>query len=189
MSETAGLASFPQNLVRWRQRRGMTASALARAAQVSKSTISELERGNGNPSFDTIWSLAKALNVSLGALFASPVARDDTEHRILANAPVLTRDADHFTVQLMASWQSTGEVELCVVSLAPHARRSSAGNAPGVMERVVCLEGPVEVGPEGRLTSLWPGDMLAFRADQPHVYQAGEHAVRMVVVQQYPVMP
>lgn len=168
----------------------MSVSSLARESGVSKSTISELERGIGNPSLDTLWALAKCLHVSLGALFMVQSGRGDTELRRLVEARVLARDGDQFIAQIMASWSTNGgEVELSIVTLAPGASRNSRGNAPDVVERAICVQGRVSVGPEGRDVLLEPGDMLTFRADQPHVYRAFDEPSRIVVVQQYPAMP
>src|ERR1022692_2726565 len=52
-----------RNLRRWRMTREMTLSALAEQAGVAKSTVSLIERGQGNPSIDTVWALAAALGV------------------------------------------------------------------------------------------------------------------------------
>ncbi|MCK6065862.1 MULTISPECIES: XRE family transcriptional regulator [Microbacterium] len=174
------------NLRQWRERRGLSVSALAREAGVSKSTVSELERGHGNPSLDTIWALAKTLHVSLGALFVGHTEGDGSELKRLADAPVIAHESTTYVAQLMAGWRSSGEVELAVVTLAPHALRHSKGNAAGVIERVVCVNGPVDVGPVGATSRLHQGDMLMFPADQAHVYEAGENGARLVVVQQYP---
>lgn len=189
MDDPRPLSPLADNLRVWRQRRGMSVSALARAAEVSKSTVSELERGNGNPSLDTLWSLAKSLNISLGALFMPSSGRSDAELCRLVEAPVIASDGEGYVAQLMAGWLPKGEVELSVVTLAPGAERNSAGNAPDVVERVVCASGRVEVGPVGREQVLEEGDMLTFRADQPHVYRASDRGGRLVVVQQYPPMP
>ncbi|MCS3427382.1 helix-turn-helix domain-containing protein [Leucobacter aridicollis] len=186
MKESQQSSPLAANLRKWRERRGMSASALAREAGISKSTVSELERGNGNPSLDTLWSIAKTLNVSLGSLLADPGSIGDSEIRRLTDAPVIARDGDDFVAQLMAGWHGDGEVELSVVSLAPNALRSSRGNAAGVIERVLCASGLVEVGPEGAGHLLEPGDMLTFRADQPHFYRAREGGGQLFVVQQYP---
>lgn len=190
MPEALPLSPLASNLRMWRTRRGMTVSSLARQAGVSKSTISDLERGNGNPSLDTLWALAKSLHVSLGAFFMAPTGQGDMELRRLVEAPVIAREGDAFIAQLMAGWQTRGgEVELSVVSLAAGATRNSQGNAPDVVERAVCVSGRVSIGPQGREVMLQPGDMLTFRADQPHVYRAFDEDVRLVVVQQYPAMP
>jgi transcriptional regulator with XRE-family HTH domain len=68
-TNASALQAVAGNLQKWRVRRGMSVSALARAAGVSKSTISELERHSGNPSLDTLWALARALEIPLGFLF------------------------------------------------------------------------------------------------------------------------
>lgn len=47
-----------------------TIEELARKAHVSAGRISQIERGLANPSFETLWRLATALEVPLGALFA-----------------------------------------------------------------------------------------------------------------------
>lgn len=189
MNNAPPLPPLADNLRIWRVRRGMSVSALARDSGVSKSTVSELERGIGNPSLDTLWALARTLHVSLGTLFMAASGRGDAELARLVEAPVIARDGDAFVAQLLAGWpMDGGEVELSVVTLAPGAVRNSQGNAPDVIERAVCVEGPVGVGPVGRETVLDVGDMLTFRADQPHVYRAVAGPARLVVVQQYPAM-
>ena len=180
------LSPLAVNLRKWRERRQISLSALARDAGVSKSTVSELERGNGNPSLDTIWALAKTLHVSLGALFTTEQEGSGIEVRRIADTPVIAREGTHYIAQLLAGWRSNGEVELSVVTLATRAVRNSKGNAAGVVERVVCVAGPVEVGPVGATSRLERGDMMMFPADQPHVYEAGDAGALLVVVQQYP---
>lgn len=171
----------------WRIRRGMTLSGLARAADISKSTISELERGHGNPSLDTLWSLARTLNVPLGAFFVNNQSKSEADVRRLAEAPVIASDGEDYVAQIMAGWQSRGEVELVIVTLASGARRNSRGNAPGVVERALCVKGEVEVGTVGgRSAVLREGDIMTFAATPPHYYWAPNGPGRLVVVQQYP---
>jgi transcriptional regulator with XRE-family HTH domain len=186
MTESQPSSPLANNIRQWRLRRGMSVSALAREAGISKSTVSELERGNGNPSLDTLWALAKTLNVSLGGLFIGQAGVGETEFKRLIEAPVIARDGNAFVAQLMAGWRNSGEVEVSIVSLAANAKRDSRGNAPGVVERVICIDGVVEVGPDGGAMVLERGDMLTFRADQPHHYHARENGGQLVVVQQYP---
>jgi transcriptional regulator with XRE-family HTH domain len=186
MSPNQPLSPLSKNLRKWRLRRGLTASGLARAANISKSTVSELERGNGNPSLDTLWALAQTLNVSLGTLFSGAPSRVDAGVLRLGDASVMASDGEAFVARLLASWPSRGEVELAIVDLAAGARRDSHGNAPGVLERAVCVEGIVEVGTAGQSSVLNPGDMMTFAADQPHFYQPVGGPGRLAVVQQYP---
>ncbi len=173
------------NLQKWRVRRGLSVSALARAAEVSKSTISELERGVSNPSLDTLWAIAKSLNVSLGALFVDPGVQEPAVRRY-ADAPALTAEDQAHQAKLLLGWHARGEIEIAFVSLERGTRRESPGNAPGVIERVVCVRGEVDVGLTDNYATLGVGDLITFRADRPHFYHAPRGSAELVVVQQYP---
>lgn len=189
MNSSTFLPPLSRNLRKWRLRRGLSASALARAANISKSTVSELERGQGNPSLDTLWSLARALDVALGAFFVEPEVSGETRVLRLANASVIAKDGDRYSAQLLANWPGGGDVELAIITLKAGARRDSKGNSPGVLERAVCVSGTVEVGAGEGSDVLEVGDMTTFAADQKHFYRAVNGAARLVVVQQYPRSP
>jgi transcriptional regulator with XRE-family HTH domain len=53
-----------------REQRGATQEALAHEAGVTTGTLSLIERGQSNPAFGTIKSIARALNVPLSELVA-----------------------------------------------------------------------------------------------------------------------
>lgn len=57
--------NLSSNLKALRSKRGLSQAALSVKANVFLDGISKLERGIGNPSLDTLSSLADALNVSL----------------------------------------------------------------------------------------------------------------------------
>lgn len=185
-TDGAPISPLSENLRLWRQRRGLSLSALAAKANLSKSVVSELERGNGNPSLDTLWSLARTLNISLGSFFEAPTGKPEVELLRLADAPVMVEEGDDFRAQLLSLWRPSGEVELCVMVLGDRAKRNSQGNAPGIVERAICIEGRVHVGTEQGSAELEPGDMFVFAADQPHFYHAIGGPARLVTVQQYP---
>lgn len=54
-----------------------TIEELALKAHVSAGRISQIERGLANPSFETLWRLATALEIPLGSLFAGNDAEQD----------------------------------------------------------------------------------------------------------------
>src|SRR4029450_4747811 len=51
-----------------RERHGISLAELARRANLAKSTLSQLEAGVGNPSIETVWALALALDVPFSRL-------------------------------------------------------------------------------------------------------------------------
>src|ERR1700677_2097744 len=66
-----------RNLRRWRRTRELTLTALYKQAGVAQSTVSLIERGQGNPSIDTVWALAAALGVPFASLFHDEPPTDD----------------------------------------------------------------------------------------------------------------
>src|SRR5215203_2834778 len=73
--DEAGAAShLARNLVNLRRTRGLTQDGLARDAAVPRSTIANLESGEGNPSLAVLVKVAGALAVPIDELLASPRA-------------------------------------------------------------------------------------------------------------------
>ena len=64
------IAVVAANIRRLRGEQGRTLSELARASGVAKATLSALEAGKGNPTIETLSSLATALGVPFGDLLA-----------------------------------------------------------------------------------------------------------------------
>ncbi len=62
---TQPISVIARSLVRERQRTGLSLAEIARRAGIAKSTLSQLEAGNGNPSPETLWSLCVALDIPL----------------------------------------------------------------------------------------------------------------------------
>jgi transcriptional regulator with XRE-family HTH domain len=63
MPKDAVAKRFSENLARAREQAGMTHEALAQAAEIHRTQIGELLRGNQLPRLDTLLRLAGALNV------------------------------------------------------------------------------------------------------------------------------
>jgi len=169
----------------WRLRRKMSVSALARAADVSKSTVSKLERHDGNPSLDTLWALAVALDIPLGFLFDADGSGEAFHVVRHGESSGVTLEEPNYEARLMAGWQMNGQVEIYVVTMADGVRRESEPHGPGVTEHFLPMEGRIEIGTGQDKVRLDPGDMLTFSADRPHHYQAIGGPARGISVQQY----
>ena len=73
---TQPISVIAKSLVRERQRTGLSLAEIARRAGIAKSTLSQLEAGNGNPSLETLWSLCVALDISLCATAGAAGAKN-----------------------------------------------------------------------------------------------------------------
>lgn len=181
-----------RNVKRLRTQNELSLSALARAAEISKSTLFKLERGEGNPSIDTLWSLARALGVPFATLFLDDATATIDVLRY-DDAPLLAEDGRQrpaadgaFVVRHLLSRRARGELEVYWLDLGPRATRDAAPHSPGVIEHVLVVHGVVEVGVEGQMTRLEPGDRMSFRADRRHGYRSLAKASRLVSVLDYP---
>jgi transcriptional regulator with XRE-family HTH domain len=58
------------NVRRWRARRGWTQDQLAEQANISAKFVGEVERGEDNPSLETLWALVCALKIEWPDLLA-----------------------------------------------------------------------------------------------------------------------
>jgi transcriptional regulator with XRE-family HTH domain len=176
--------ALARSLKRRRLERAISLSELARRAGVSKATLSSLERGTGNPSVDTVWALAQALNVPFGDLFDSAEGDVIQVHRI-EDAQIVTEE-DGFRGRRLLSRQGRGGFELYVLDLEPGTTRNAAAHSPGVIEHVIVIDGRVEVGPDDDPATLDVGDYLTFAADLPHHYHALTGSARLLLLTDYP---
>jgi transcriptional regulator with XRE-family HTH domain len=177
--------ALARSLKRRRLERAISLSELARRAGVSKATLSSMERGRGNPSVDTVWALAQALNVPFGDLFDG--ADDDLIHvHRIEDAQIVTQE-DGFLGRRLLSRQGRGGFELYMLELEPGAKRNAAAHSPGVVEHVTVMSGRVDLGPDDDPATLGVGDYLSFAADLPHHYHTlGKSSARLLSLTDYP---
>lgn len=176
--------ALARNLKRKRLERAISLSELARTSGVSKATLSGLERGTGNPSVDTIWALAHALNAPFGELFDEN-DQDVVHVRRIDEAQVVT-SARGFIGRKLLSRQGRGGLEVYMLDLERGAKRKAAPHSPGVIEHVIVVAGRAEVGPDDEPTVVDEGDRVTFSADRPHHYYALDGPVRLLSLTDYP---
>lgn len=162
-----------RNIVRHRALRGLSLSGLAERSGIAKSTLSQLEAGEGNPTIETLWAIASALGVSFGQLADTEVVSTDTQSTGIA-------------VRFIEKAAGDPEVEVYSLDVPPNCRKDSASHPTGVRERVTVLSGAAYVGQVERPRLLHSGDSYLFEADVPHFYAATEQGARMHVVIEYP---
>jgi transcriptional regulator with XRE-family HTH domain len=180
-----------RNLRRWRQTREMTLSALAEQAGVAKSTVSLIERGQGNPSIDTVWALASALGVPFTSLFHDePPADDVLVVREDDGSVIAVEDAgletDGLVVRHMLTRTGGALIEIYTLALDEGAVRNAEAHASGLFEHITIAAGTLEISGDSFCEVLSAGDLISFRADRPHRYRVIDGPVRLVSVHEYP---
>ncbi|APU14222.1 MULTISPECIES: helix-turn-helix domain-containing protein [Actinoalloteichus] len=179
----APLAVIAAALRRERSRAGLSLSEVARRAGVAKSTLSQLEAGNGNPSVETLWALGVALGVPFSRL-VDPPNRPVQVVRANEGLSVRSEQAD-FDARLLAACPPGARRDVFTVVLQPGASREADAHLPGTVEHLVVACGSLRAGPLDRVVELAEGDYLSFPGDVPHRYEATAPDTRIVLVMEH----
>lgn len=163
-SERVTLAT---NIRRLRRLRDMSSAQLARTAGVGLATLSGLERGQGNPTLDTLRSLSATLGVPLTELLDGATRQPVTVVRADQGAHVNRPNLDLRFVHRFTSG-TLDVVELYEMTALPGSPHISQGH-PGV-ENILVSSGRLNVGPTDSTVTLEAGDFVSFAADAPHLY-------------------
>jgi XRE family transcriptional regulator, regulator of sulfur utilization len=143
---------------------------LGRAAGLSKTILARIERGDGNPSIETLWRVSRALGVPLGLLLqpaAGPRARV-----IPARSGETIRSEGGMDAWLLHAAGQDHRSEVYETETPRGADQRTDAHLPGTEELIFCIKGRIRVGPYGQEVEIGPGDTAWFTADVPHHYVA-----------------
>jgi len=176
-------AHLARNLLSLRHARSLTQEALAKSCGVPRSTIANLESGEGNPSLTVLVKVANALGVPIDELLASPRAK--VRHWSAADLPTQTQGRGVTLRPLVP--EPVPEEVLTMMDFAPRGAMRGTPHLPGTREYFTCLSGRVTIFVAGERNDLAAGDVLAFPGNVPHSYQnpdaASEaHGVSVVIL-------
>ncbi len=149
-----------------RLKQGLTVSALARLAGVSKSMISQIENGSASPSIETVRTIASALEVPLFTLFLEDRDSYSALVRKSERIKVLIPDSQGTRELLTPDLQR--KMALIAGRIPPHTLSSPPPIAHQGEECVVVLRGTLTVQLHEETYLLEEGDTLYFNPQLPH---------------------
>ena len=183
MDNRAPLDVIASSLRRHRARSGLSLTEVAKRAGVAKSTLSQLESGTGNPSVETLWALAVALDTPFSALVDPP--RPKVQIIRAGEGPAIYSDQADYSATLVASSPPNARRDLYRIVASPGPGRKSDPHMPGVVEHVILSSGRALVGPLDDPVELNPGDYIAYPGDLPHIFQALEEGTTATLVSEH----
>jgi transcriptional regulator with XRE-family HTH domain len=168
MDQPAAVAAhLGRNLSTLRRTRGLTQAALAKAADLPRSTIANLESGEGNPSLVVLVKVSEALGVPVDELLASGRA----QVRLWRAGEVTDQRMGHGLKVRPLVPEPAPDETMTIMSFEPAGALKGTPHLPGTREYFTCLDGRVLIGVAGERFELEPGDVLAFPGNLPHAYQ------------------
>ena len=177
---TQPISVIAKSLVRERQRTGLSLAEIARRAGIAKSTLSQLEAGNGNPSLETLWSLCVALDIPFARLLEPQANKTQVIRR--GEGTKVVAELALYQATLLATCPPGARRDLYFLDAQPGADRISQPHPPGSVEHIIVTQGRALVGLIDAAEELGPGDYICYPADLPHIFKALEPDTHALLV-------
>lgn len=175
-----------ENLKRLRAERNLSLGRLAELSGVSKVMLSQIEKGDSNPTVNTIWKIAGGLQIPYTAL----LNRKEQGARVVKKAELDVQPAEEGRWRMFCYYMNTAErnFELFQIELDEGAVHTSVGHSQRSQEYVLVLEGQLALEVGGETFTLQADDAIAFAAEGKHTYSnAGKGTLRAMSLNFYPV--
>ena len=166
------LTQLPARLRAVRAAQGLPLDAVAKLSGVSRSMVSQIERGESSPTIATLWNLTRALQVDFAGLLdqTDNGPRIDVTH---ADAvPSIENMGQGCRIRILSAPEDAGRNELYELRFAPGGVLDSQPHSGGARELLTVIEGFVQVTAGGKTEDLRAGDVARYAADQTHAIAA-----------------
>ncbi len=155
----------------YRKELNLTLTELAALSGVSRSMLSEIERGHANPTYGTLWHLTRALKIDLNRLVSG--ASEERGGPIIdlqpGNLTPTIRSADGTcTLQILSPANMVSLIEWYLLSFEAEGELISDPHGTGTIEHLHCTTGEIVVRSAGNTMVVRAGETARYAADVPH---------------------
>lgn len=120
-----------------RKARKLTLEQFAAMSGVSKSMLSQIERGEANPTFAVLWSLTQALGIDFSDLIGGGAVATEQDHIEIitaAHTPEIKSADGLCTLKILSPPRLAGRSEWYEVVIAPGGKLESSAHSTGAVE-------------------------------------------------------
>lgn len=172
MAEEINTPQIGPIIQRHRKSHGLTLEQLAALSGVSKSMLSQIERGQANPTFAVLWGLTRALKIEFSDLLAgksAPHSSDETIEIVpTAQTPEIRSGDGSCRLRILSPARLAGRIEWYEVEIAPSGMLDSGPHATGAFEHFTAHTDGFEITSGHVTRSLKAGETARYPADVPH---------------------
>ncbi|MDP5053102.1 MAG: helix-turn-helix domain-containing protein [Congregibacter sp.] len=151
-----------------RQLQSMTLEQLAAASGVSRSMLSQIERGKANPTLAVTQRIAQTFGISIGELVDDPNASASIDVVRGDDPGTVFRADSECELRTLSPLQLEKNIEFYFITLQPGAELASAAHFEGTREMFSVSQGSATVKTGNSEVTLSLGDTAHYRADIPH---------------------
>jgi transcriptional regulator with XRE-family HTH domain len=164
--------------------KGLSLDALAKLSGVSRSMLSQIERGESSPTVASLWNLTRALNVDFAELLdVQDVGNGPILDVVRAeNTPVINNKSAQCLIRILSAPVDVGGTEIYDIHFEEGACLDSSAHKSGCVEAITVLEGTLEITSNDVSERAGVGDTVLYVADQDHAIRAPEKARAILIV-------
>lgn len=176
------LTLLPARLKEARRAQGLSLEAVANLSGVSRSMVSQIERGESSPTIATLWNLTRALQVDFAGLLDHREAENKIDVLRAEQVPTIENRAKGCRVSILSPPEDAGGHEVYDISIDAGAALDSQPHGAGTIEQLTVLEGQIFVVSGTTRETLRPGDTARYAADVPHEIRAVDGPGRVFLI-------
>ena len=176
------LAALPARLKSARKAQGLSLEAISNLSGVSRSMVSQIERGESSPTIATLWNLTRALNVDFAGLLEQNNKGDSIDVLKASDVPKIDNMGHGCCIEILSPPEEAGGHEVYDITFTAQGCLKSQPHARGAVEHLTVLEGRVEVMSGTATTEIAAGDTARYAADVPHEIAAVNGRARIFLI-------
>ncbi|THH35358.1 XRE family transcriptional regulator [Aliishimia ponticola] len=176
------LNRLPARLKDARREMGLSLDAVAKLSGVSRSMVSQIERGESSPTISTLWNLTRALQVDFAGLLDEETVGPKIDVLTRAAAPKIENRGSGCTIRILSPAEEAGRHEIYELEFTAGGALRSQPHKRGASEHLTVIDGHLTVTSGGVERQIGPGDTARYPADLPHSITADAPARAFLVV-------
>lgn len=156
------------NLSRIRKEKNLSLDQLSNLCGVSKSMLSQIEKGKKTPTITTLWKIAGGLNISLSLL----IDEQKSSVRIVSSKdsiPLMENEGKYKAYPFLP-FDQEANFEVFKMDVEPDCIHVSNPHTAGVREYVFVSSGTLKVRIKNSLYTVEEGEAIIFEGDVMHEY-------------------
>lgn len=152
------------NLKRVRLERGFSLDEVSARSKVSKSMLSDIERGRKCPTVAVLYKICEGINISLPFLLKAP----DKIIEVVKSQELVRKG--EFYVQQLFRYDIQSSTEITKSRIEPGKEVTTDSHGPNVWEYIMVIEGVFTLVFDGEEYELCKGEAVKFLANRKHTY-------------------
>ncbi|WP_414042215.1 helix-turn-helix domain-containing protein [Macrococcus sp. EM39E] len=173
------------NLKMFRKDNGLTLDNVSRRTGVSKTMLSQIERGDSIPSITTVWKIANGLKISFMTLIKSPDQKVEVKRK--GEIMEMTSDDGRYRLYPYFPFESGAQIEMYQFEIEPGGAYNAEPHQAGTSEYIIISEGMMNLKIQNEDYQMESDMAIKFDADVSHSYMnIGDSIVHGIMTIYYP---